>query len=450
MHAPLRSDGRLRDRQPRRGAVAAQFAICLAAVLGVTAIALDGGILLAERRHAQATADAVALSAAALLFKNNNGPNPGLDPGGTIRTQAAGMGTLNGYNDGNSIILPNALDGNGKPLHGIWIPPITGDHVGQAGYVEVVVQFNQAPYFSSLWATDTMPVKFRAVARGNYGAGNAAFVALAPTGVNLNITGSASVNVPNGTATLDSTSANALTQQSSGSATAAGGWYLMGGITGSGTVSPTPVTKITTPLPDPLASIPTPTAGTPVSSATGWTAGSAGHPWKPTGSSGTYSLSAGTYTGGIDVGGSASVTLAAGFYYFNGPLTFHSSGTLDGTSGVTIYVAPGNASNGIDISNATLKINPPSTGPYQGVSIFEDRTSTAKINLNGGANWNVEGAVYGASAPVSITGPSGVGSDIRGAEIVAASFTVSGSGTINLGGVNTSRPKTVRQFQLVE
>ena len=52
------------SRDRRHGAVAVQVAICLTVLLGVAALAVDGGILMAERRHAQAAADAAALAAA--------------------------------------------------------------------------------------------------------------------------------------------------------------------------------------------------------------------------------------------------------------------------------------------------------------------------------------------------------------------------------------------------
>ena len=47
-----------RKSKNRRGIVAVLVALSLVAILGVTAIALDGGMLLQERRDVQATADA--------------------------------------------------------------------------------------------------------------------------------------------------------------------------------------------------------------------------------------------------------------------------------------------------------------------------------------------------------------------------------------------------------
>jgi Flp pilus assembly protein TadG len=45
----------------RRGSIVILVAICLIALLGIVALALDGGVLLDQRRHVQAAADALAL-----------------------------------------------------------------------------------------------------------------------------------------------------------------------------------------------------------------------------------------------------------------------------------------------------------------------------------------------------------------------------------------------------
>src|SRR5947208_11412060 len=60
--------------------------LSITVLLGVAAVGLDGGILISERRHAQATADAAALAAAADLFKYARTLN-GVDTNGTARTR---------------------------------------------------------------------------------------------------------------------------------------------------------------------------------------------------------------------------------------------------------------------------------------------------------------------------------------------------------------------------
>src|SRR5262249_61032512 len=54
--------------QRRKGNVVVITAVCLVSLLSIVALALDGGVLLDQRRQGQATADAAALAAARELF----------------------------------------------------------------------------------------------------------------------------------------------------------------------------------------------------------------------------------------------------------------------------------------------------------------------------------------------------------------------------------------------
>src|SRR6266446_2256332 len=142
-------------RNRRRGMVAVQVALSLTVLLGVAAIAVDGGLLLAERRHAQGIADAVALAGATDLFKNYP-TNAGVDSGGSAKASALAVANDNGYtNDGtNSSVTVN-------------IPPQTATTAyfnNKAGYVEVNVTFNQQRGFSGIWGSARLPVTAHAIA----------------------------------------------------------------------------------------------------------------------------------------------------------------------------------------------------------------------------------------------------------------------------------------------
>src|SRR5207248_1938772 len=106
-----RSSAPLRQAS-RRGSVSILVAVSLTLMLGIVAIALDGGMLLSERRHAQAVADAAALAAASDLYLGNSV--------NTAQQSALKSAAANGYtNDGvTSIITPNVTDANGNPVHG--------------------------------------------------------------------------------------------------------------------------------------------------------------------------------------------------------------------------------------------------------------------------------------------------------------------------------------------
>jgi uncharacterized membrane protein len=129
------------------------LALSLAALIGVVAIATDGGRLLTERQNIQATADAAALAAAGILLQEY-ASNGGLDVQGNARAAALKMAAANGITDGtNGTVTVN-------------IPPTTGDFTGKAGYAEVIVTGQVDRSYSLLFRSGAMPVAARGVARG--------------------------------------------------------------------------------------------------------------------------------------------------------------------------------------------------------------------------------------------------------------------------------------------
>jgi hypothetical protein len=86
------------------------------------------------------------------------------------------------------------------------------------------------------------------------------------------------------------------------------------------------------------------------------------------------------------------------------------------------------------------------TGLYQGISFFQDRTATAPVNVTGNGNLNISGTFYAAGASVTITGNSS--NDVIGSQYISNDLTLHGNGSvsINFGG---STAKT-RKFGLVE
>src|SRR5690349_10011994 len=144
---------RLRSTR-RRGVVVVLVVLCLTALISIAAIALDGSLLLDQRRGAQAAADAAALAAAIDLYKNYP-TNNGLDPNGTARASAFSVAAANGYkNDGTTSLV------------GVHIPPGSGNFAGKPGYAEALVTVNQQRGFSQIFGGGTIPIKARAVAGG--------------------------------------------------------------------------------------------------------------------------------------------------------------------------------------------------------------------------------------------------------------------------------------------
>jgi hypothetical protein len=141
-------------------------ALCLTGLVGVLAVAFDGGNLLAEKRHAQATADSAAMAAASVLYESYP-KYSGADTAGTAKQAALDVAAANGYsNDGTTSVVT------------VNIPPASGPYTGQAGYAEVIVTFNQTRSFSNIFGSGSIPVRARAVARGPWVAPNAGVIVL--------------------------------------------------------------------------------------------------------------------------------------------------------------------------------------------------------------------------------------------------------------------------------
>src|SRR5438552_135058 len=108
----------------RKGAVVVLVALTLTLLLGIVAIALDGGLLLHDRRLVQTAADAAALAAVDDLYLNYQ-TAAGLDVGGTATAKARAVAAANGY----------ANDGTVSKVD-VHIPPLSGPHTGRAGCAE--------------------------------------------------------------------------------------------------------------------------------------------------------------------------------------------------------------------------------------------------------------------------------------------------------------------------
>ena len=173
---------------------------------------------------------------------------------------------------------------------------------------------------------------------------------------------------------------------------------------------------------------------------------------------GSQTLQPGIYYGGITASGTASLTLKPGVYVmYDGPFSFTSSGTLDGSSGVTIYfTGTGGSSNygefGYDHfphhdcdhyynngnpNNTTLldvepssggkvTITAPTTGTTAGVAVSVDNGTTSAGSQGGSSTPMCNGVpmtnTVGGSGSVDISGVTYLGSH---------NLTVSGSGTVN-------------------
>lgn len=427
-----------RRMQYRRAAVTPLTVLSLSLLVGVVALAVDGGTLMEARRHVQAAADAAALAGADDLYANYL-TNQGIDSNGTAQASALTTASANGFaNDGvqsTVTVSTSPQTYQGGPNVGKTLP---------AGYVEVMIQYNASHLFSGVFGYGTTPVCARAVARGRC-------TPLSFTDVfALNLQVAAAVKVSNllGGLTVqnciqvNSSSSQAVEASLTATITtplislnpAVGG--LLGSIlsllSGSSTVT------TCSPVPDPLRYLPAPD---PVSLGLS-TQGTNLHI-----TSGIVNLYPGVYNGGIRISGTATVILHAnsdgtpGIYYLNGQNGFQVSGSASvttaasETAGIMIYNNWSNATATISLnSSGTITLTPPASGLYRGLCIFQKRgtlsspgpTATIAAQLT----TNVTGTIYTAYASVSLSGSALT--NVMGGQIIADTLSVSGLVNLNI------------------
>ncbi len=377
------------------------------------AVALDGGIMLTERRHAQATADAAALAAAADLF-NNYLTNSGIDSGSAV-TSATTTATANGYTNANSTVTVRVNPANylGGPNAGTTVP---------AGYAEVTVTYNQARFFSSIWGSSSIPISARAVARGLWVDSSPAILALNPTASGaLTATGNGTISVTRDAGTtaggniiVDSNSSSGITVSGKNALVTDPSDGILSssptspGYSGSGSVSPTPVTS-QPPTPDPLRFIPEPSQ--PANAAA------------PTSSGGTTTYYPGYYPSGLSLTGGYTAVFQPGTYYMDGTFKVNGNGSSSLTgNGVMIVIGPNGS---LDLGgNGAVTLSPLSSGIYQGMLLFESRSNTTEVKISGNSGFNVTGTIYAPKATITVTGDG----NATGSQIIADQVQNKGAG----------------------
>jgi Flp pilus assembly protein TadG len=402
-------------RNRRTGAIVVLVAVCLTVILAFVAIAIDGGGLLEQRRQAQATADAAAMAAAEDLFRNYP-KNKGLDTNGTATSRATAIAAANGFNnDGVQSIVTTRTSPQtylGGPNEGATIPK---------GLVEVTVQYNQPRYFSSIMGMGAIPVTARAVGRGKW---EPAYVGIHVLDLHARASlygnGEAVVNVTGGAKVIVN-SDDPEAAVSTGATMTASEFDITGGINGGskgGFFGD--ITLGANPEPDPLRAIPEPDIN-------GYSVQSHG-PIKI--SNGSRTLLPGTYRGGISVSGKGSLTMAPGVYYMDGGgFSFSGQGDL-AAAGVMIYNAPTGPSDCIDIGGTgSIVMSPPTTGIYQGLTLFQERAATNEMSVSGGGYMNVTGTFYAAGARLKVAG----GGDSKvGSQYISRFLDIVGNGTLRI------------------
>jgi Flp pilus assembly protein TadG len=436
---------RLPRRQPRRGMIAVQVALSLTALTGILAIAVDGGLMLAVRRQAQATADAAALAAAADLYKGNGSTD--------ATTSAQDVGVSNGFTRSNVVINIPPLSGpfkNGTPN----VTP-----TDKNSYAEAIVTYNQGRYFSNVFGGGTIPITARAVARGTQPRSSPGILVLTPTGTGLSVVGNGTLTESGGPVVVNSSSTSAAHDTGNGTMRAQE-FDVTGSIAGISGLTTAPTANnihavngplaATAPTPDPLSYLPAPTQppnGT-ITSVNG------------TGGAKTYTLTPGTFTNLPNFTSKDTVIFKqasagnGGIYYLaSGGLTANSAILQmdpNTSGGMMIYNAGTGQNDGISIagnSGSSTILSGLTSGTYAGMLFFQARNASEDLSITGNGNFTMTGTIYAAGATLKAAG-NGANNTVA-SQVIANAMTIAGNGTVTVTDVNSSNPKT-RQLQLVE
>ena len=382
------------DRGNERGSITLLTALCLPMLLGALAIAIDIGYLYITQRQLQTLADAAAM-AGALEASSCSTANCGV-----IQTAATSAFTEDGRPAPTVFLQCATASGTGVLLTINNGPCALGasdpNHL-DANYVEAVVTEQVPTYFAGFRGFHTVQISARAEAGKS-----------SPPGPCLNILGTSgqTVTLNSGASITDGTgstcafnvnsSGTPAVMEDSGATVDVGSYTVHGTVTDNGgSYTPAPTTGTAT-KPDPIAAeITAGTITTPTQPAVSSTC------CNPV--SGATTLQPGYYSSGLNFNGSGyTVNLSPGVYYMGGNVAIGAV-TLNGTGGVTIYMASGQLNMN---SAATVNLTAPSSGPTAGLVIWQPVSNTSDMNLDSATNSSWAGGIYLPGAQLTLNGGS--------------------------------------------
>ena len=349
-------------------------AFCMTIILGFLALSVDVGLMFCVKQSVQTAADSAAIAGAQEIQY--------ADVTSAAKVDAA----LNGFTDGTGGVTVTVNN-----------PPVNGPHTGNGGFVEVIVAKAQSTFLLNLFNRGSMIVKARAV--GTMGTTKNCVYALGTSGTDITVSGGADVEMPS--CVIYGNSSDSSDLASTGGATLdAASIDLVGDYTqrGGAVLTPTPTTGIA-PVSDPLAYLSPPTFSASSCLADPKLGGGVTTTIGPS-SGGTICYN------GLSIGGGATATLNPGLYIINGAFKINGGSGVTG-SGVTFYLPPGGS---VSFNGGTVfALTAPTSGTYNGILFYQDRSNSAAGTINGGATATLQGILYFPAADLTWNGGSATG-----------------------------------------
>ena len=416
----LKSEPKRVNRRDESGQTLILFVLALGVLLGMAAMTIDVGLAYVARRDMQNAADAAALAGADAILEGQSSV--------LAANAARDLALQNGYDNAAADVTVT-----------INVPPTSGPHSGDSDFIEVFIAHPiDTILASAVGKTTPFDVSARAVAGIDRTPKPYSIITLSQTAcqsmqfngqVHLTIIDAGTLT--NSECTVGAFSTNGTINVATAANHVVGGWHMTGN---SGDVSLPP--SRAGHFDDPLIGVPVPTpTSAPVQTCPTF-------PGKP----GTVTLQPGVYdctidpqgqwglqfepgdyyiTGGIVINGGGEVSFGQGLYFLQGEgLTITGNGVVTG-DGVTFYIDEGQVTL---TGTSDTQLTAPTSGTYEGIVIFQNRTLTSTVNMSGGAIADGWGAVYAAGAQIHLVGNTG--STLH--QFISDSFLMDGNSNISI------------------
>lgn len=357
-------------KKSEKGQALILIVLAIVGMIGLTAMAVDGGMAYSDRRQSQNAADASALNAA--LAKIHDGD-----------WHAEGLVRANSNNFDNNGTT-NTVQVNNPPAAGC--NGINGPYAGNGEYVQVVIRSATQTYFGPVVGMPEVKNCVEAIARAK------------PSTVQPMAFGNAIVSLkPTGTSTQ--------WMHGGPDVTAIGGGIFVNSSTDCGlTINGTP--NVTTPNITMVAG-----ESCPHLTGSGINYNAPQIPYPPTGLPNPVcngaavktgnTLSPGTWSDSFPPSGVTQ--LNPGVYCVNGSFTLNGNDTLTGSE-VLIVMNSGNIHwNG----NGALDLSAPTSGPFKGLLIYFPMSNTSEVRINGTNDQLLTGSILAPASPIVLLGTAG-------------------------------------------
>lgn len=378
----------------RSGASTLLTILMLPVLVGVTALAMDGGMAYVQRRSAQAAADSAAHSGAtAYMLGESNVTDE-------ARAVTAEFGFRHGV-DGVAVAVNRG--------------PASGLYAGDPTAVEVIITRPMTTFFSSLLGGTSGTIRARSVSKR--GKGDVCVLILHPTQVwAVTINGSGTIRLDKCVLQVNSDHAQAMLINGSPVVEAEEirlvGNYLANGV---------PELKIKNGVKADQPAVLDPYADTPVPSS-----GVCTHTTRKSYLSKQTFTPGTVWCDGADI--LADATFQPGVYFFRKTLGIHGSVKIKG-DGVTFVFTDG---ADLTVNGASeLDLKAPTTGETAGILFFSAQNSGAgNVTLNGSNKSKLTGTMYFPTKQVIVNGTNGINGDCL--QLVARTVTFNGGGSFGI------------------